>query len=147
VTAAAATARPAPRLVAALGLLVVAACSTPTPPIVLSLSNKDDQQCPTTDCSMLPLPCRAVMSIKILDRDDPSHIYHSQCSPVEFDTNHTMCSLGNVELEPQTPLPVTDLIVEVAVFPASMIPGDPTKSGALQCPPNVKYSGANGFPE
>jgi hypothetical protein len=147
VTAAAATARIAPRLVA-LGMLgALAACSTPTPPIVLALSNKDDQQCPTTDCSMLPLPCRAVMSIQILDRDDPSTIYHSQCSPVEFDTHHTMCSLGAVELDPKTLVPVTDLIVEVAVFPASMIPGDPTKAGALQCPTNIKYSGANGFPE
>ena len=144
-TRATATARTAPRL-AALALLVAAACSTPTPPIVLALSNKDDQQCPTTDCSMLPLPCRAVMSIKVLDRDDPSTIYHSQCSSVAFDTNHTMCSLGGVELDPPTLIPVTDLIVEVAVFPASMIPSDP-KTGALQCPPNVKYSGANGFPQ
>jgi hypothetical protein len=159
VTRAAATTRTAPRLVApgtaVLGVggavlaavIALGACSTPTPSIVLALSNKDDQQCPTTDCSMLPLPCRAVMSIKILDRDDPSTIYHSQCTEVGFDTNHTMCSLGGVELEPETAMPVTDLIVEVAVFPASMIPSDPTKGGALQCPQHIKYSGANGFPE
>ncbi|MGH2897670.1 MAG: hypothetical protein ACRDMZ_03275, partial [Solirubrobacteraceae bacterium] len=61
-------------------------------------------------------------------------------------TNHTMCSLGGVELEPQTLIPVTDLIVEVAVFPASMIPSDP-KTGELQCPQHIKYSGANGFPQ
>ncbi|HSR96478.1 MAG TPA: hypothetical protein VLM79_05365, partial [Kofleriaceae bacterium] len=78
-TRATATARSAPRFVAALGLFALVACSTPTPPIVLALSNKDDQHCPTTDCGMLPLPCRAVMSIKVLDRDDPSTIYHSQC--------------------------------------------------------------------
>jgi hypothetical protein len=139
----------AQRLVAlGLGLgLGVPACSTPTPAIVLALSNKDDQQCPTTDCSMLPLPCRSVMSIQVVDRDDPSKILHSQCTEVQFDTKHTMCSLGNVELEPATALPVTDLIVEVAVFPASMIPSDPAHPNDLQCPAHVKYSSANGFPQ
>lgn len=139
----------AQRLVAlGLGLgLGLPACSTPTPAIVLALSNKDDQQCPTTDCSMLPLPCRSVMSIQIVDRDDPSKIWHSQCSEVQFDTNRTMCSLGGVELDPATVLPVTDLIVEVAVFPASMIPSDPAHPNELQCPAHIKYSSANGFPQ
>jgi hypothetical protein len=135
---------------ASIGVLAVgaalAACSTPTPSIVLTLSNKDEQQCPSTDCSSIPLPCKAVMSIQIIDRDDPSTIYHSQCTEVPFDTNHTMCSLGRVELEPVKPIPVTDLIVEVALYPASVIPSNPAKPNELQCPAHVKYSSANGFP-
>jgi hypothetical protein len=137
----------APLGLAAVGL-ALAACSTPTPSIVLALSDRDEQQCPSTDCSKIDLPCKTVMSIKIIDRDDPSKVYHSQCTEVPFDANHnTMCSLGRVELDPLTPLPVTDLIVEIALYPASMIPSNPSSPDDLQCPAHVKFSAANGFPE
>jgi len=45
---------------ASTGVLAVgaalAACSTPTPSIVLTLSNKDEQKCPSTDCTSSRCP-------------------------------------------------------------------------------------------
>lgn len=134
-------------LVGVLAVGALAACSTPTPSIVLTLSNKDEQKCPSTDCGSIALPCRTVMSVRIIDRDDPATVYHSQCTEVPFDTNHTMCSLGRVELEAVKPIPVTELVVEVALYPASVIPSVPGKPNELQCPAHVMYSSANGFPE
>ncbi len=134
-------AAPGLRLVAVgLGL---AACNTPTPSLQLAFAGPPRQECVSTDCAMVPMNCNTVMSVKIIDPDDRDHLPYSQCTKVPVG-DHTMCSLGSVDLLP-VKLPVRDLEVQVALWPATMIPADPLRPGELDCP-DVEFS-AVGFPK
>jgi hypothetical protein len=130
---------------AAIGL-VAAACSTPTPGLQLQLAQGDSQGCPSIDCKEVPLPCDAVMSIRIADPEDTAAPFYSDCVPIPYDTNHTMCSLGRIELDENVLLPVRDLEVQIAIYPATMIEADPTARSGLRCPADVKFSAATGYP-
>jgi hypothetical protein len=141
-------AAPAPLAVCAA---CVCACSTPTPQIVLGLAAPP--ACPMAPgggpltCEMVPLPCDAVMSIRIVDPGadpaDPDSRQLDQCVPVLRGPGSTICSLNSVSLESK-PIPVRDLAVQIAVFPGSAVPVD-ASTGKLMCP-NVAYSSATGFP-
>jgi hypothetical protein len=126
------------------GLLVLAmsACGTPTPQIAIEPAGPPVQRCPSTDCSMVPLPCDAVMSIRIYNPEDPGKPFLDQCTPVPADTKHDMCSLRSVDLD-AAKLPVEDLAVEVAVYPQAMLNLD--QSGKPECLTNIQYDAA-GFP-
>jgi hypothetical protein len=123
-----------------LGLLAPAACSTPTPQIAIDPAGPPVQSCPSTDCSMVALPCDAVMSIRIVDPES-GQIFLDQCSPVPPDIKNDMCSLRSVNLDARQ-LPVQDLAVEVAVFPQAMLD---VPAGGPVCPSNIQYDAA-GFP-
>lgn len=138
-------ARRAAHLACAAALALVAACKTPTPLLRLELAGDSGQACPSTDCNEVPMPCDAVMSIRIADPENLAAPFLSQCVHVPFDPDHTMCSLASVDLD-TTALPVRNLEVQVAVYPASVIAKDPAAPGGLRCPPNVKYSAASGYP-
>jgi hypothetical protein len=122
------------------------ACSTPTPQIVLDLAGPPTQACPG-DCASIPLPCDAVMSIRIVDPGadpgDQNARFLDQCVPVLPDKDNTICALNSVNLETR-PIPVRDLAVQIAVFPGSAVRIDPG-NGKLVCP-DVAYSSATGFP-
>lgn len=124
----------------------VCACSTPTPQIVLGLAGPPTQACPA-NCKSVPLPCDAVMSIRIVDPGaDPSDAkgrHLDQCVRVLPDSRNTACALNSVNLD-STALPVRDLAVQIAVFPGSAARVDPGNS-KLVCP-DVAYSSATGFP-
>jgi hypothetical protein len=124
----------------------VCACSTPTPQIVLDLAGPPTQACPN-DCASIPLPCDAVMSIRIVepgaDPSDPNGRYLDQCVPVLPDPRNTTCALNSVSLD-STPIPVRDLAVQIAVFPGSAVRVD-AATGKLVCP-DVAYSQGSGFP-
>jgi hypothetical protein len=136
-------AAPAPLAVCAA---CVWACSTPTPQIVLGLAGPPTQACPAS-CENIPLPCGAVMSIRIVDPGadpgDPNSRHLDQCVQVLPGPGATICSLNSVSLESKA-LPVRDLAVQVAVFPGSAVRVDPT-NGKRVCP-DVAYSSATGFP-
>jgi hypothetical protein len=131
----------------------VCACSTPTPQIVLGLAGPPTQACPSAvlggppTCEMIPLPCDAVMSIRIVDPGaDPADVksrYVDQCVPVLPGPGVTICSLNSVSLDPKL-IPVRDLAVQIAVFPGSAVRVNPA-NGKLVCP-DVAYSAASGFP-
>lgn len=123
-------------------VLVVPACSTPAPQLLLGLAGPPTQACPSTDCEKVPLPCDAVMSIRIVDPSDPSHEYLKQCTKVPPDIGYDTCSLRSVDLD-QAPIPVREVEVQVAVFPLSDLPRN--GSGDPVCPPDTQYS-ADGFP-
>jgi hypothetical protein len=55
-----------------------------------------------------------------------------------------MCVVASVDLVTK-PLPVRDLEVQVALYPATAIAVDPTNNSLL-CPTTVQYSTATGFP-
>jgi hypothetical protein len=134
---------------AALSLaLALAACNTPTPQLTLALAGAGPSSCPD-DCAKLPLPCDAVVSIRILDPHDPNDTEHpevihlTQCERVRMNMKNDVCALNQTNLA-DVPLPVHDLEIQVAVFPGSAVPTDPA-TGALMCP-EVSYSQASGFP-
>ena len=125
-------------------VLAIAACHTPPPQLQLAFAGPPSQACPSTDCATMQVKCQTVMSIRIVDPTDASSPYLSQCvlvSPQQGD----MCALAGVHLDP-TPIPVRDLEVQVALYPATVIPRDPMNPDVLLCPTKVEYSAATGFP-
>lgn len=133
------------RLTAVLVALATTACGTPVPRINLDMSNGSEQSCGGS-CSDVDLPCDAVMSIRIVDPDDPYNPdkrYLDQCVRVLPDKAYDACSLHTVNLD-QTALPVQDLEVQIAVFAGAALAVDP-ENGDPVCP-DVMYSAANGFP-
>lgn len=122
----------------------IGACNTPTPSLRLALAGGPSQACPSTDCVDVRMRCPAVMSIRIVDPMDPASPYLSQCVPVSTNHNQDMCAIASVDLEP-TPIPVRDLEVQVALYPATEIQSDPMNKNKLLCPTKVAYSAA-GFP-
>jgi hypothetical protein len=134
----------APALPAVIAAGLAGACGTPTPQIKLALADPptQEQTCPT-DCAKIPLPCNAVMSIRIVDTDDPGSRHIDQCKPVPPDVKNDLCSLNMIDLD-AVPLPVRDLDVQIAVFPGSAVTTDPV-TGTLVCP-DVKFTAASGYP-
>jgi hypothetical protein len=126
--------------------LAAAACNTPVPALRLQLATGDTQACPSANCQDIKLPCDVVMSVRIADPEDTAEPFYSDCLPVPFDPNHTLCSLARIELDDRVLLPVRDLEVQIAVYPASAAVPDPEAPSGLRCPTNVKYSAATGYP-
>jgi hypothetical protein len=126
-------------------LALVAACGPPGPTSIdLAITNGSDQACPSQNCTAIPMPCAAVLSIRILDPDDPSAPYVSVCKPVTPDHDMDLCSIDSVELPSDVTLPDKTLAVEVAIYPASTLATD--GSGNYICPTDVVYSASTGFP-
>ena len=125
-------------------VLAIAACHTPPPQLQLEFAGPPSQACPSTDCAMVQMKCQTVMSIRIVDPTDASSPYLSQCVLVP-PQHGDMCALAGVDLEP-TPIPVRDLEVQVALYPATVIPRDPMNPDVLLCPTKLEYSAATGFP-
>jgi hypothetical protein len=132
--------------IAGAAVLTAAACSTPVPALRLELAAGDSQACPSADCSQVPLPCDAVMSIRIADPEDTAAPFYSDCLPIPPDANRTMCSLGRIVLDDSVLLPVRDLEVQIAIYPATAVVEDPTTRSGLRCPADVMYSAATGYP-
>lgn len=121
----------------------VAACGTPAPQLRIRFAGSSSQACPSADCDRVPLPCDAVMSIRIIDPDDPTHAYLDQCTSVPPNLGYNACSLRGVDLEPM-PIPVRDAEVQIAVFPRSALPAG--ENGDPVCPKDTQYSAADGYP-
>jgi len=132
------------RIAMALGLgLAAAGCNTPTPSLRLSLAGPPSQACPDVDCAKVSMRCPAVMSIRIFDPADPSAPPLHQCVYVAPNLHYDMCTLARVGLA-SDPIPVRDMEVQIALYPKTIIPID--ANDELQCPTNVEYSAATGFP-
>lgn len=123
--------------------LLVAACDAPQALLRVTLSEGPAQECPSLDCNEIPMTCDSYISIRIIDPEVPETPFHSQCTDVRLNGPRTLCSIGAVELEPKE-LPLRDLEVQVAVYPASMITFD--ADGNAVCPTDVRYDASNGFP-
>jgi hypothetical protein len=126
----------------ALLAVAVSGCGTPTPQLLLGLAGPPTQECPsTTECEKIPLPCDAVMSIRMIEPGDPSRVYHEQCTAVPSRTPNDACSLDGVDLQTGS-IPVRKLEVQVAVFSASTLQVDAMNQPVC---PVVEFS-ADGFP-
>jgi hypothetical protein len=121
---------------------MLAACEAPQPTLDLQLSAGPSNECPSTDCKDIEMPCQMYMSVRILSPDDPAAPFHSECLPIPM-TFGTLCPIGGVELQPHT-LPYRDLEVQVAVYPANVVEFDPV-SMTFQCPTGT-YDSVDGFP-
>lgn len=128
-----------------LGLLLgmLTACDTPVPALQLQLSSGPSQACPSTACSDVDLGCESWLSIRIIDPAEPGAPFLSQCTQVLPNGGKDVCVLGSIDLE-ATPLPIRDLEVQVAVYPASMITFG--EDGVASCPVGTTYDAADGFP-
>jgi len=122
---------------------VLAACNTPAPGLRLTFAGPPSQACPATDCAGIPMTCKTVMSIRIVDPEG-NGLPYDQCVEVSTNQHQNMCAITTVDLEP-TAIPVRDLEVQIAVYPRSVIQPDP-KNPVLVCPAKVNYSLATGFP-
>ena len=127
----------------AIVILVLAACNTPTPRLQLVFAGPPSQACPATDCAEIPMTCKTVMSIRIVDPEGKDLPY-DQCVEVSTNQHQNMCAISTVDLAP-TAIPVRDLEVQVALYPLSVIQPDPTNP-ELVCPARVAYNVATGFP-
>lgn len=124
-------------------VVLVAACDPPQPALDLQLSAGPSNECPSTDCQDIEMPCLMYMSVRILSPDDPSAPFHSECLPIPM-TRGTLCSIGGVELAPHT-LPYRDLEVQVAVYPADVVTFD-EETNTNHCPTGTAYDAVDGFP-
>ncbi len=128
----------------ALVVLLLVACETPVPSLRIRIADGPSQSCGTFDCSEVPLACQTLVSIRIIDPADPAAPFLSQCQLIPTTGDRDLCQLARVDLEP-VPLPIADLEVQIALYPASMIARDPVTNEYI-CPSNVKYDAVNGFP-
>ena len=60
----------------------LAACEPPQPTLDLQLSSGPAQECPSTDCEDIGMPCQMFMSVRILSPDDASAPLHTECLPI-----------------------------------------------------------------
>jgi hypothetical protein len=118
-----------------------AACSTPVPAINLQLNTTNDQECPSSDCGDVLVPCPMAMSIKIFDPNNPNKVFLNQCTPVNHDSTNDLCALNGVNLA-STPIPVQHVEVQVVVFAQAGLALN--ADGSLICP-DVPFA-ATGFP-
>ena len=126
---------------AAIASVAAAACSTPVPAINLQLNTTSEQECPSSDCGDVPVPCPMAMSIKIFDPNNPNKVFLSQCTPVNHDSTNDLCALNSVSLAP-TPIPVQHVEVQIVVFAQAGLALN--ADGSLICP-DVPFA-ATGFP-
>lgn len=128
----------------AILLVALVACETPVPSLRIRLTEGPSQSCGTTSCSEVPLACKTWLSIRIIDPADPMAPFLSQCQPLSQTGDRDLCSVARVDLDP-TPLPITDLEVQIALYPESMITKDPVTNEDI-CPSSTEYDAVNGFP-
>lgn len=124
-------------------LIALAACETPSPSLRIRITGGPTQSCDTVSCAQVPLACKTWVGIRIIDPADPMTPFLSQCQTIQNGTDD-LCAIARFELEP-VPLPIDDLEIQVALFPASMITKDPITNEDV-CPSNVEYDAVNGFP-
>lgn len=124
-------------------LILLAACNTPSPSLRIRITGGPTQSCDTVSCAQVPLACETWVGIRIIDPADPMTPFLSQCQTIQNGTDD-LCAIARVDLEP-VPLPIDDLEIQVALFPASMITKDPITNEDV-CPSNVEYDAVNGFP-
>lgn len=125
-------------------LLVLMACETPVPSLRIRIADGPSQSCGTLNCAEVPLACQTWASIRIIDPADPDAPFLSQCQLIPTTGDRDVCQLARIDLEP-IPLPITDLEVQIALYPASRIMKDPLTNEDI-CPSRVEYDAVNGFP-
>lgn len=114
-----------------LVLVLVVACSTPA--LKLDLAVPDDGSCGETSCAAIKLSCKAVASIRIIDPEQPGAPYISQCERVTEDKKHDLCSVAQLKLSQDTPLPEKTLEVQFVLYPEDQLPIDPVTGDPI-CP-------------
>jgi hypothetical protein len=110
------------RRAAALALAVgVAGCTAPSVPFALEVVLERDLdsgwRCETSSCAGVELGCDASMLVRIVDADDPSEVYLSDCVFVDADDGTDLCAIGDVPLDVVAPIPNTTVRVQVAIWP------------------------------
>lgn len=133
-------------------VVALGACDTPPLRIVYRMASGPTQSCAplgfdegaSLQCDDVPMPCEAVMNIRILDPADPSAPFVSICELVPRNADKDVCPLVQIDL-PDRRLPKQLLEVQVLVWPRTAIE-DPV-TGALDCRKyDVAFDATLGFP-
>jgi hypothetical protein len=129
----------------AVSVLLLAACEAPQAKLRFRLATGESSQaCPSLECRDIPVSCASFLSIRVIDPAKPQTPFSSQCEPIPlFGVVDDLCSIASIPME-ERELPLRDLEVQVAVFPASMVTRN--EDGTYQCPTYVQYDAGNGFP-
>jgi hypothetical protein len=127
-------------------IVMLAACNAPPPSLRIAFAGPPTQACPSTDCADVPMNCPSVISIRIVVPPDvdPDHPLLEQCQEMMPNGHSNMCVVASIDLV-ETPLPVQDLEVQVALYPTTAVGVNATGT-ALVCPNRVQYSAVTGFP-
>ncbi len=128
--------------------LSLAACSDPTLTLRFRVTSSQEAACldaanrPVTSCSDVTMTCRAAVSIRVFNPNDPASPYITVCQEL---TTQNLCSIAAVDLpQPATKVNAQTLEIEMAVYPSVKLATD-TTTGQLICPSDVTFD-ALGFP-
>jgi hypothetical protein len=135
-----------------LVILVVAtagACNDPTLTLRFRVTASPEAACldaqshQVTSCSDVTMACRAAVSIRVFNPNDPASPYITVCKEL---STQNLCSIAAVDLpQPATHVSAQTLEVEMVVYPSAQLATDPM-TGQLICPSGVTFD-ALGFPE
>ncbi|CAN5547555.1 hypothetical protein BH11MYX1_BH11MYX1_42370 [soil metagenome] len=130
-----------------LGLL--AGCSDPTLTLRFRVTSSPEAACldpqnhQVTSCSDVTMACRAAVSIRVFNPNDPASPYITVCKEL---STENLCSIAAVDLpQPATKTDAQTLAIEMAVYPSAKLSIDAT-TGQLICPSDVTFD-TLGFPE
>lgn len=129
--------------------LALAACGPPPPfDLRFRITQGPEESCigdkgtPAASCADVTMLCKAYVSIRILDPNDPTAPYISVCKLLVG--KQDLCSIAGVDLpQPLHPIQAQKLEVQIAVFPEGAITFDGNANPI--CPTDVQFT-ATGFP-
>lgn len=139
-------------VLAVIAMFALGACDTPPLRIVYRIASAPPLSCApagfdegtTVQCGDVPMPCEAVLNIRILDPEDPRAPFVSICERIPQNDDKTLCPLIQIDL-PDRRLPKQVLEVQVLVWPRTAIE-DP-ETGELDCRKyDVPFDLVDGFP-
>jgi hypothetical protein len=124
----------------------LAACEYPSARLTYAISDDPATSCGTTSCRDIKLPCEAVISIRIVDPDDPTSPLYSTCEVLPPNRDMDLCAISTIELgDKPLSLPAKTLEFQMVVWPLSEVQTE--VEGVLDCAKHeVKFDAVYGFP-
>lgn len=119
--------------------IAIAACLAACGPaadhfqIQLELTQGDEYRCEQPVCGAISLSCNSVLSVRIVDAQDPTTVYVSKCLPIDA-SQRNLCAIGSLDLGMTSAVPNKMVRIEVLVWPES----DVAANGGV-CPTDVQF--------
>lgn len=134
----------------ALLWLVLAACEQPNARLTFTISDNPATNCGSTSCRDIPMPCDAVISIRIIDPDDPVPV-KAPCEVLPSSSRKDACPIESATLG-DMPLTLKSKTYEfqIVVWPRAeveVLDADGNPTGQYDCAKHdVKFDAIYGFP-
>ena len=129
---------------ALLLLLVLGACEKPDPKLVYAISDDPAQSCGSTSCAGVPVPCQAVISIRMFEPGRENFPVVTICEDLPQNRNKDLCAISSIDLgDKPIKLPDETLEVQMVIWPRDQVLTD----GELDCAKHeVTFDAVYGFP-